>query len=349
MDTNYDVAIVGGSFAGLAVAMQLQNHRTVLIDQYAIGEHQMSACGTPLTTARAVGADASTLQVHNALVLHTAGREIRFPLQDPFVTFDYRSFCQAMLKQTDADVWRAHANAYGADRVETSLGTIRANFVVNATGWRAQSTAAQRLTTSSTVGYGLETTVPIRWEAPGLHFHVERDLVRNGYAWVFPCGETTRFGVGSFTKEQKLRAALQHFLHRFGLEIAETHGGVLAIARRQPVEHGVFRVGDAAGQCLPVTGEGIRTAIFHGIHCGQAIDGVLAGKYARPEAQALYATQVHSLDAFHMRLGRLQTLVAHTPEWLLALAGQICTRPALTQRIMEMYLYNSGWFVGEAA
>jgi len=179
--------------------------------------------------------------------------------------------------------------------------------------------------------------------------YFQKQLVRNGYAWIFPCGETTRFGIGSFAKEQKLRVALQQFLHRFGLEIAETHGGVLAIERHHPVDNGVFLVRDAAGQCLPVTGEGIRTAVFHGIHCGQAIAGVLNGTYSLEEAQTLYATQVHGLGSFHARLLRLQTLIACTPESILVLAGQLCSHPALTHRIMDIYLRYSGWFVGQSA
>ena len=52
----YDVVIVGGSFAGLAVAMQLRGYRVLLLDQHPIGARQMSACGTPLATARALSA-----------------------------------------------------------------------------------------------------------------------------------------------------------------------------------------------------------------------------------------------------------------------------------------------------
>lgn len=130
---------------------------------------------------------------------------------------------------------------------------------------------------------------------------------------------------------------------------AEIHGGVLAIERRQPIVHGVFHVGDAAGQCLPVTDEGIRTAIFHGIHCGQAIAGVLNGTYSLDEAQALYATQVHSLDSFHTRLLKLQTFITHTPESVLAWVGQLCSQLMLTHRIMDIYLRDSGWFVGQSA
>jgi hypothetical protein len=55
---------------------------------------------------------------------------------------------------------------------------------------------------------------------------------------------------------------------------------------------------------------------------------------------------VRSLDRFHSRLSKLQTLMAHTPELPLALAGQIVGRSGLTRSVMDSYLAKSGWFVG---
>jgi flavin-dependent dehydrogenase len=339
---NFDVVIVGGSFAGLAVATQLRPHRVLLVDQHPIGSHQMSACGTPLQTVQAVGAEGSIQAVHRALVLHTNKRAVRFPLRHPFVTFDYRRFCQAVLAQTDADVWRARVTAMGADFAVTTQGRVQVPFVVDASGWRSQSNAEP--TPHIQRGYGLETELPLRWDDPGLHFYIEKALVANGYAWIFPCGQTTRFGVGSFEKDLHLRPVLVDFLSRYNLSPGDTHGGVLAITPRTPVVDGIFRVGDAAGHCLSVSGEGIRTAIFHGLHCGRAIAGVLAGAFTRPEAEVLYRLQVRGNERFQARLLTLQALVARTPEWLLALAGQICASRALTHRIMDRYLAESGWF-----
>jgi glycine/D-amino acid oxidase-like deaminating enzyme len=43
---DYDVIITGGSFAGLAAAVQLRGKRRLLIGPHAIGAAQTSACGT---------------------------------------------------------------------------------------------------------------------------------------------------------------------------------------------------------------------------------------------------------------------------------------------------------------
>ena len=343
-----DVIIVGGSFAGLATAMQLRGYRTLLIDQYPIGAHQMSACGTPLATARAVGAECAIQEAHDALVLHTGGQVIRFPLRDPYVTFDYQAFCQAMLAQTDTEVWRARATRFIAGGVATTAGTARARFIVDATGWRALHTrSADPSPGLLQAGYGIETELALRLDLnPGLHFYFEKRIVRSGYGWVFPCSATTRFGVGAFAQEPQLRLRLAQFLERFGLQPGPIHGGVLAIGGRAPLAGEVFVVGDAAGQCLPASGEGIRTAIFHGIHCGRAIAAALRGAISAEEARALYQEQARGTDGFHHQLLKLQALVAATPGPLLAAAGRVCSQPALTHSIMRKYLVDSGWFRG---
>ncbi len=344
----YDVVIVGGSFAGLSVAMQLRGRRVLIVDQHPIGSHQMSSCGTPLTTARAVGAETAILEEHPALVMHASGREMSFPLRDPFVTFDYETFCRAMLEQTDAEVSLARATALDGEVVETSEGPAEGRFVVDAAGWRSQrGKGLQPPRPVRRFGYGLETELPVRLGlSPGLHFYFEKDLLPNGYAWAFPCGDTVRLGLGSFEEGLRLRPRLEQFLERFGLRAGETRGGVLAIERSELLADEVFVVGDAAGQCLPVTGEGIRAAIFHGVHCGRAITSALDGELSAAEARALYREQVLSMDKFHERLMKMQGVVARTPEPLLAAAGRIFARPALSHRLMGKYLASSGYFVG---
>jgi flavin-dependent dehydrogenase len=296
-----------------------------------------------------VAAQRAIQEIHDAFVLHVGRQEIRLPLPDPYVTFDYQAFCQAMLAQTNAEVWQARATDFVAGGVATTRGTVQARFIVDATGWRAlhHSRGAESAPGPLHVGYGLETELPIRLDlSPGLHFYVEKHIVHSGYGWVFPCGDTTRFGIGAFEKGPSLGRLLAQFLERFGLQPDATHGGVLAIAPRDPVADDVFVVGDAAGQCLPASGEGIRTAIFHGIHCGRAITAALRGAISADESRALYREQARGADSFHGRLLKLQALVAAMPDPLLAAVGRICSQPALTHHIMRKYLIDSGWFLG---
>ena len=47
---------------------------------------------------------------------------------------------------------------------------------------------------------------------------------------------------------------------------------------RPATEDGVFFVGDSAGHCLPLTAEGIRTALYFGIACGRELRAVVDGR-----------------------------------------------------------------------
>ena len=102
----------------------------------------------------------------------------------------------------------------------------------------------------------LDRRLPDRATVEDLHFYYERGLVRNGYAWVFPCGESVRIGVCSFDAGVSLGPILAAHLARFGLQPGRTHGGVLATRPRPPLDGARFVVGDAAGQCLPAHGGG---------------------------------------------------------------------------------------------
>jgi flavin-dependent dehydrogenase len=47
---------------------------------------------------------------------------------------------------------------------------------------------------------------------------------------------------------------------------------------RPATEDGIFFVGDSAGHCLPLTAEGIRTALYFGVACGRELRAVLEGR-----------------------------------------------------------------------
>ncbi len=73
----------------------------------------------------------------------------------------------------------------------------------------------------------------------------------------------------------------------------------------------MFFVGDSAGHCLPVTAEGIRTALYFGLACGRELRAVVEGRRTRSEALERYG----AFSAAHERpfrlLKRAQDVVGH--------------------------------------
>ena len=55
---------------------------------------------------------------------------------------------------------------------------------------------------------------------------------------------------------------------------------------RAATEDGIFFVGDSAGHCLPLTAEGIRTALYFGIACGRELRAVVSRATLRRRAGA---------------------------------------------------------------
>jgi flavin-dependent dehydrogenase len=80
----------------------------------------------------------------------------------------------------------------------------------------------------------------------------------------------------------------------------------------------VFFAGDSAGHCLPLTAEGIRTALYFGIACGREMRGVVDGRQTREQALERY----HGFSASHGTpfkwLLRVQRLIPRVAPTLLA-------------------------------
>ncbi len=345
-DGQYDAIIVGGSFAGLAVATQLRGRRVLLIDQRPIGTHQTSTCAIPLATAQATGTVCATQEEHDYAAVHTGGRDYRYKLNEPYVTVDYYAFCQAMLAQTDAEIWLAKATSYENGVVETTRGSASAPFVIDASGWQSLTRKGPSRDIPQ-LGYGVETELPVRLPvSPGLHFYFENRIVRSGYAWVFPCGASVRIGVCSMDKGVRLGPVLDAFLARFGLQRGATHGGPMPVVLRQPVDGSdgkLFVVGDACGQCMPLWAEGIRQAIYFSMACGRAVASALDGPISASEAREQYVALVRRKAGFHTFMLYLQAVVAIMPDWARRVLLAIIAWPPLAQRVISIYLRGSGW------
>jgi menaquinone-9 beta-reductase len=335
-----DVLIAGASFAGLAVAREVGGH-AVLVDPVPVGDGQTSACGAPESVIEALGARGSIQQRHDALILHLPGRAVRWPLPEPFCTFDYRRCCAHALAGTDARVVRASVLDRHGSAVVTSAGKIQSRILVDCTGWRAALAEAGRPPDGARGAprhyFGLEAEVPAGFPA-GLHFYFWPEIVRDGYAWAFPAGAATRIGLLSYRGRTKLNAGLTALLDRLRMPRGPLHGGYLRADLRAPLLDGVFVVGDAGGQCLPLTGEGIRTAVWAGQASGRLIRLVLDGRLSLDEARARY----HALVVRQRR--RYRALLCATlgvlivPWHLLGLFASWMSRPGPLDVIMRRYL-----------
>jgi flavin-dependent dehydrogenase len=335
----YEAIIAGGSFAGLAAATQLQGRRVLLVEPHSIGTVQTSACGTLLAALEATGTMESLMQIHDRFVLHLGQRRIDYLLPYSFCTFDYHIFCQRLLAQSEAEILQASVLGHQGHRVYTTRGAFEAKVLIDASGWRAAlaTNSQRRAQAHRGKSFGLETVIPV--SDRGLHFYYDSQQLRPYHiGWLFPTGANSRAGFASYRGHTRLDEGLRGFVQRaFGQPTNSRHGGFFPYQRQPAISGDVFRVGDAAGQCLPFTGEGIRPALYFGAEVGRLARHVLEGEMPLNQAIHSYREFVKRHRISHRLLLAVQKIVPGLPmRSIESLAGLIRLDWCISA-IMQLY------------
>ncbi|MGC1812706.1 MAG: NAD(P)/FAD-dependent oxidoreductase, partial [Solirubrobacterales bacterium] len=311
---SYDVVICGASFAGLAVARQLAGSgaRVLVLDRYEIGERQTSACGIPTAWLETMGLEDSARQEFGELVVHTPLGTSRYQLPWTFSTFDYRQLCQLLWAQSDAEFETAKVNGRSGEVVHTDRGDVSASLIVDALGWRrilASDGGFQP--PDAPLSRGLE--VHPHGGGNDLEVWIDRRYVPAGYGWSFPARGEQRIGVGSFDPRFHVKDTTVLLADDLERPAVRYQGNWIPHKLRPGTEDGIFFVGDSAGQCLPLTAEGIRTAFYFGIKLGDELRAVVAGAQDRGTALRNYAEFVDGHERKFRWMLRAQRLLPRLP------------------------------------
>jgi flavin-dependent dehydrogenase len=325
LDGERDVLICGASFAGLAIARELAGSGAdvLIVDRYEIGERQTSACGIPTEWMQRLGLMDAERQRFDALVVHTPHGTARWRLPWTFSTFDYRELCQLLWRDCDASFETAKVNGRGAASnsdgriaIDTDRGTITAPLVVDALGWRRMLANGDGYQPpDAPLSRGLE----VHPEGTGedLQLWIDRRYVPAGYGWSFPARDELRIGVGSFDPRFHVRKTTELLAEDLDSDRVRYQGNWIPHKIRRGTEGGVFFAGDSAGHCLPLSAEGIRTALYFGIALGRELRGVVEGRQTREQAAENYASFHDSHEWKFKWMLRAQKLVPRVPPRLL--------------------------------
>lgn len=318
MSGSYDAIVCGGSFAGLAAASQLGG-RVLVIDSQPIGDGETSASAVPLACLERMELMDCVEQVQREIVIHTRRHSQRLRFFD-FATFDYRRFCTDLFARTGHEFLMARVKAAGDGAVETSRGRFEAPIVIEAAGWRTSAARGSRARRERAPrkSFGIEARQPHRGD--GLHFYVGPNHGSRRFYWIFPAGDHVRAGLATYTGHSALSQDLVEFLERHDLgQPGHQHGGFFTSRMIEPIRDGMFVCGDAAGQCLPVSGEGIRPALVFGQLAGRLAERVRLGELRLDEALSRYRAYVLSRRRGYRFLDRLQTILNLLPDPLFSL------------------------------
>jgi flavin-dependent dehydrogenase len=319
-----DLLICGASFAGLMIARQMAGSGAdvLLLDRYEIGERQTSACVIPTSWLGELGLLESERQRFDSVLIHTAHGSLRLPVPWSFSTFDYRTLCDLLWQDCDAEFETAKVNGRAAQAgssengngslngagaghhggstdsiaVDTDRGTITAPLVVDAMGWkRVLASDSTVQPPDAPLSRGLEVHPKGRNE--NLEVWIDRKYVPAGYGWSFPAGDELRVGVGSFDPNFHVRETTELLAADLGTESIGWQGNWIPHQLRDGTDEGVFFAGDSAGHCLPLTAEGIRPALYFGAALGLELRAVAEGRQSVSQALVSY----HRFNAAHER------------------------------------------------
>jgi digeranylgeranylglycerophospholipid reductase len=342
---SHDVLICGASFAGLAIARELAGSGAdvMLLDRYEIGERQTSACGIPTEWMQKLGLIEAERQRFDTLVMHTPHGTSRYRLPWTFSTFDYRQMCQLLWAACDARFetakvhGRAPAPGDGGIAVETDRGVVSAPLVVDALGWRRMLASGDGYQPpDAPLSRGLE--VHPGGESEDLAIWIDRKYVPAGYGWSFPARDELRIGIGSFDPRFHVKDTTVMLTEDLGKEPNEYQGNWIPHKLRTATEGGVFFAGDSAGHCLPLSAEGIRTALYFGIALGRELRAVVEGRQSRDEAAATYAA-FHDTHEWKFRwMLRVQKLIPRVPPRLLGPAIRLMSSKRFVDWSFNHYL-----------
>jgi flavin-dependent dehydrogenase len=334
-----DVLICGASFAGLAVARELKGSGAdvLVVDRYEIGERATSACAAPTPWLHAMGVERAIRQEIPCMAFHTPHGSARFRLPWSWSSFDYRTLCQALWEQTDARFEIGKVQSRTGNTVHTDRGDLEAPLIVDALGWRRiLAPGANVQPPEAAISRGLE--VHPHGDGTDLDVWIDRSLIRSGYAWSVPADGEQRVGVGSSEPRDHVKEPTKEIASRLQRDAVRYQGNWFPHRLRPATADGVFFVGDSAGHCLPLSGEGIRTAFYFGIEAGRQLGEVLEGRQSKEQALERYGafSQGHA-PAFAWALWMQRTLPRLPPRVLTALLS-VMGRERPCRRAFNWYL-----------
>jgi flavin-dependent dehydrogenase len=332
---DYDVLICGASFAGLAIARELAGTtradgtpaRVLMLDRYEIGERQTSACGIPTRWLEALDLMGAHRQTFSELVVGTPHGTSRWPLPWTFSTFDYRELCALLAAQGDAEFETAKVDGRSGDTIHTDRGDLTAPLIVDGLGWRRVLAAdGGYQPPDAPLSRGLE--VHPNGRSDDLAVWIDRSIVPAGYGWSFPADDELRIGVGSFDPRFHVKDSTVKLTEDLGSDAVRYQGNWIPHKLRDSVEDGIFFAGDSAGHCLPLTAEGIRTALYFGVACGRELRAVVEGRQTREQALGRYFAFNAAHEWKYAWMLRVQRLVPRIhPPLLQRIVGTL-ERPA---------------------
>jgi len=311
MTVDADVLVIGAGPSGCATAYDLAEtgHSVLLLDHRSFP--RLKPCGGALTAKTLLALRFSVEPVINHVIFDfVAGKGTHSR-----VDFKSKHPLGAMTIRTELDefvLMRTLERGVRLEKIGRITGimedhngvtlhtvdrTYRSKFLVGADG---TNSTVRKLTCQfdeSTWGFAIEGHVNnVDFDTRAMEF--DFGVVDRGYGWVFPKRDHLNVGVYTYDRSVALLPKhLQEYVSsRLGpAEVTKVVGHPIAFGswRYHPTLNRILLVGDAAGLCEPLLGEGI----FYAVKSGQAAASAIHSEQKQPgTARTTYARRLRYLQ-----------------------------------------------------
>jgi geranylgeranyl reductase family protein len=291
---NFDVVVVGAGPAGCAAAYDLvsQGVSVALLDKRTFPRDKPCAGGLTAKTIHALRFSVQPV-VRQTVWDLTAGEGLersttfrgKYPLGVMTVRSELDAFVLDKTRQQGAafqTIGKIHEITEDANGVslQTEKTSFRCRYLIGADGANSRVRHLVNDGTNLRWGFALETTVPCN----------RVGVVEKGYGWIFP--KCDHFNVGVYTYDMGTRLSREHLLTYLTAKLGEIPfehivGHPMGMGGERPDRSSrVLLVGDAAGLCEPLLGEGIYYAVRSGQLAAQAIIQALTDQESARDLQS---------------------------------------------------------------
>ncbi|MCK9356763.1 MAG: NAD(P)/FAD-dependent oxidoreductase [Dehalococcoidia bacterium] len=320
-EVSCEVAVVGGGPAGATVAAELARRGVdvVLLERMRVPRRKCCAGG--LTIAAAGLLPPVTLsviekQIRSIRVSSVDGKSTEWSSDSPFMYTASRERLDAVLWEEAARCGARALDCHDVLRIEQTTESVvltcadlavRCRVVVGAdgaTGIVAGSVFPGRRRHVA-VGVALEYERESGVDAQrSERVELVVGLPGRTYGWVFPRRDVVSVGIEIHGRLREREAALEHVCAVAGMQgrrvaYRGVHPIPTVVGRHAQVVSGrVLLVGDAAGLCDPLTGEGVRHAL---LSARLAADAIVPALQTGPAALQGYSAAIHETIVSELR------------------------------------------------
>jgi digeranylgeranylglycerophospholipid reductase len=320
MTNDVSVAIVGAGPAGIIAAHELQdNDIDFVLFERDSAPGKSKVCGGFLPQKAIEEFDIGTIDrsrpIHE-IRIKFPGNEIRSVQFDSKVGINAsrESIGKALLKLTDLREDNIYLDTSVEQIAQTNTG-LRIEFSKKEV---RESLTVDVLIDASGVNPISGRFLPVRARIPNermgyaIQYHLEGSKIElesndfyygsefspGGYAWVFPRNESVVAGSGGLVERIRAeKSQITKYLDYLvtvglpakfdleGLQVVKQEAALMPLAGifKPSFTDRVLLVGDAAGHCSPISGEGIHYAMRAGRFAGEAVARALLGKQVNPQ------------------------------------------------------------------